>query len=177
MAQKVVDLWENASRVSSCPNPPTDLAVDATPTREATNEAERALQAGMHLLRERSGHDFQHYKRATVLRRIEWRMQVSRQPALPADVTYLHASPQETVPLLQDMLISVTNFFRDRPAFDALERLVSEGHFDNRLPAERVPAWVRSARPAKRPIPWRCAAGACKSRRFAVRLAGLCHRH
>jgi chemotaxis methyl-accepting protein methylase len=96
----------------------------------------------MHLLGERSGHDFQHYKRATVLRRIERRMQVSRQPALPADATYLQASPQETVPLLQDMLISVINFFRDRPAFDALERLVSEGHFDNRLPAERVPAWV-----------------------------------
>jgi two-component system CheB/CheR fusion protein len=141
MAQKLVELWDNASRME-LPNPPTDLAVDATPTPEATNEAEQALQAVMNLLRERSGHDFQHYKRATVLRRIERRMQVSRQPNLPAYATYLQESPQETVPLLQDMLISVTNFFRDRTAFDALERLVSEGLFDNRLPAERVRAWV-----------------------------------
>ncbi|WWV52858.1 hypothetical protein V0M98_09715 [Pseudomonas silesiensis] len=37
---------------------------------------------------------------------------------------YLQAHPEETKALLGDMLIGVTNFFRDREAFEALERNV-----------------------------------------------------
>ncbi len=35
---------------------------------------------------------------------------------------FLQANPDETKALLGDMLIGVTNFFRDREAFEALER-------------------------------------------------------
>jgi hypothetical protein len=109
MAQKLIDLWHNARHIE-LPNPPTDLEAEASPTPESEQRAEEAMNAVMHLLRERSGHDFAHYKRATVLRRLERRMQVSQQPTLPAYAGYLQAHPQETAPLLQDMLISVTNF-------------------------------------------------------------------
>ncbi|MDB5878296.1 MAG: cheBR, partial [Variovorax sp.] len=44
--------------------------------------------------------------------------------------------------LLQDMLISVTNFFRDRLAFEALERTLVAELFEDRSPAERVRAGV-----------------------------------
>jgi len=85
-------------------------------------EAEQALREVLEVLFFRSGHDFRHYKRATVLRRIERRLQVNALHDLPAYRDFLKANHEETSALLDDMLISVTNFFRDREAFEALER-------------------------------------------------------
>jgi two-component system CheB/CheR fusion protein len=141
MAQKLIDLWANASQIE-LPRPPPDLIAEASSTPQAEMKAESALQAVMQLLRERTGHDFAQYKRATLLRRLERRMQVTRQPTLPAYEAFLLANPQETAPLLQDMLISVTNFFRDRISFDALERTVVAELFEERSPTERLRAWV-----------------------------------
>ena len=90
---------------------------------ELVNEAaERALREIMIILRTRTAHDFRHYKRATVLRRIERRLQVNGITDLQAYRDFLHLHPEETQALLQDMLISVTNFFRDKEAFDVLDR-------------------------------------------------------
>lgn len=141
MGQQLADLWSNARRIE-LPSPPPDLQAEPSPTAEAHDSAEVALQAVMRLLRERTGHDFSHYKRATMLRRIERRMQVSRQRTLPDYAAYLQSHAQEPALLLQDMLISVTNFFRDRLAFETLERVLIDEFFDNRTPADRVRAWV-----------------------------------
>lgn len=75
-------------------------------------------------MRSNTGHDFQHYKRATVLRRIERRLHVTGQSNLAGYLHYLEQNPAESTALLADMLIGVTNFFRDREAFEALERHV-----------------------------------------------------
>jgi two-component system CheB/CheR fusion protein len=83
---------------------------------------ELALREILAALRTRTGHDFRHYKQATVLRRIERRMQVNALPDMPSYARYLQGRPEETPELLADMLIGVTNFFRDRDAFEALER-------------------------------------------------------
>ncbi|HUD31802.1 MAG TPA: chemotaxis protein CheB [Variovorax sp.] len=141
MAQKLLDLWSNAQRIE-LPRPPRDMFAEPSPTPEAEHEAEAALQAVMQLLHQRTGHDFSHYKRATLLRRLERRMQVTRQPTLPGYAAVVAASVQETTLLLQDMLISVTNFFRDRLAFDALERSLVGELFEDWPPAERIRAWV-----------------------------------
>lgn len=141
MAQKLVELWDNASRIE-LPRPPADSKVEPTPTPEATRLAEAALQTVMQLLRERTGHDFSHYKRATLLRRIERRMQVTRQPTLPDYAEFLSGSGQEAALLLQDVLISVTNFFRDRMAFEALERALVAELFEHGPSQDRVRAWV-----------------------------------
>ncbi|MFP3648473.1 hypothetical protein, partial [Paraburkholderia sp. SIMBA_054] len=82
-------------------------------------------------------------KRATVLRRIERRLQVNAQPDLKAYRHYLGSHPDETRALLKDMLIGVTNFFRDREAFEAVEREVLPRICGGgALPAEQVRAWV-----------------------------------
>ncbi|MDA8519896.1 CheR family methyltransferase [Acidovorax sp. NCPPB 4044] len=141
MGQQLTDLWANARRIE-LPVAPEDLPAQLPPTADAEDKAEVALQGVMRLLRERTGHDFLHYKRATLLRRIERRMQVSRQRTLPDYAAYLQTHAQEPVLLLQDMLISVTNFFRDRLAFEALERVLIEDLFENRAPTDRVRAWV-----------------------------------
>ncbi len=95
----------------------------------------------MVILRTRTGHDFRHYKRATVLRRIERRLQVNGITDLQAYRDHLHLHMDETQALLQDMLISVTNFFRDKEAFDVLEREVLPPLFEGRVEQDRIRAW------------------------------------
>jgi len=141
MAQKLIELWDNARRIE-LPGPPEDARVEPSPTPEAAQNAEEALRDVMRILRERTGHDFSHYKRATLLRRIERRMQVTRQATLPAYAEFLSKNAQEATLLLQDVLISVTNFFRDRSAFEALERAIMSDVFGAQSPADRVRAWV-----------------------------------
>ncbi|OZI30747.1 chemotaxis protein [Bordetella genomosp. 10] len=89
-----------------------------------TCDERNALRDILTLLRTRTGHDFKHYKKATVLRRIERRMQVTGLPDMPAYATRLHEDADETPKLLSDMLIGVTQFFRDTDAFEILERRV-----------------------------------------------------
>ena len=71
-------------------------------------------------LRARTGHDFSHYKRTTVTRRLLRRMQVTRKEAFEDYFSYLRDHAEESQALLADLLISVTTFFRDARAFQLL---------------------------------------------------------
>ncbi|VEF10834.1 methylesterase, CheB family/methyltransferase, CheR family/sensor histidine kinase/response regulator [Pseudomonas fluorescens] len=124
MPQKILDLWHNAQRIQ-LPNA-ADIQPGTPPKLDerAIELAEQALIDILTKLRAATGHDFKHYKRATVLRRIERRMQVATQPDLPAYYRYICEHADETKALLDDMLIGVTNFFRDRESFESLEREV-----------------------------------------------------
>lgn len=70
------------------------------------------------LLRTRTGHDFSLYKKNTVLRRLERRMHVHQIDKVKDYVTYLQKSEVETDILFKELLIGVTNFFRDAKAFE-----------------------------------------------------------
>jgi two-component system, chemotaxis family, CheB/CheR fusion protein len=83
----------------------------------AANDLRRIIN----FLRTRTGHDFSSYKRATVLRRVMRRMQVTRTDTLVDYAELLRTTPEEAQELFSDLLISVTMFFRDRPAFQVLE--------------------------------------------------------
>ncbi|WP_322083878.1 CheR family methyltransferase [Burkholderia sp. BCC1972] len=136
MPQRLMDLWVTAKEIH--------LPVTESEERqeELVNEAaERALREIMIILRTRTAHDFRHYKRATVLRRIERRLQVNGITDLQAYRDFLHLHPEETQALLQDMLISVTNFFRDKEAFDALDRDVLPHFFEGRGEQDRIRVW------------------------------------
>jgi two-component system CheB/CheR fusion protein len=124
MPQKILDVWHNAQRIQ-LPNA-ADIQPGPAPKLDerAVEQAEQALLDILAKLRAGTGHDFRHYKRATVLRRIERRMQVTTQPDLPAYYCYICEHVDETKALLDDMLIGVTNFFRDRESFESLEREV-----------------------------------------------------
>lgn len=106
---------------------------------------ERALREILGALRARTGHDFRHYKQATVLRRIERRMQVNALRDMPSYARHLQGHPEETPALLADMLIGVTNFFRDREAFEALERDVIPTLFEEKESAGNKTLRVWSA--------------------------------
>lgn len=88
------------------------------------DENETALREILSFLRARTGRDFSYYKRATIVRRISRRLQINGLDDLPAYLGFLRTHQGEAGALLQDLLISVTNFFRDREAFAALEPLI-----------------------------------------------------
>lgn len=92
-------------------------------SRPADGEESELLDV-LAFLRTRTGRDFSHYKRATILRRIGRRMQVNGIETLRDYQDCLRTRPGEAGALLQDLLISVTNFFRDPDCYAALETLM-----------------------------------------------------
>jgi two-component system CheB/CheR fusion protein len=142
MPQKLMDLWSNARIIQLPPVDDVDAPAVQQVSPDAAKDAEQALQDVIAILRSHTGHDFRHYKRATVLRRIERRLQVRGVASLPDYRAVLKADPGEGGALLNDMLIGVTNFFRDREAFEALEREVIPQLFMDKQPGEQVRVWV-----------------------------------
>jgi two-component system, chemotaxis family, CheB/CheR fusion protein len=92
-------------------------------------------------LRVRTGHDFSKYKRSTVVRRLARRMQVSKADTLAAYYEVLRDNPNEAQALLSDLLISVTTFFRDREAFEALQKTLPE-LFGQKGMNDTIRVWV-----------------------------------
>ncbi|MFH0946635.1 MAG: chemotaxis protein CheB [Planctomycetota bacterium] len=82
----------------------------------------QALQKIYVLLRARTSHDFSLYKRNTICRRIERRMNVHQIEEIEDYVRYLQKSDRETDILFKELLISVTSFFRDPEAFTILQQ-------------------------------------------------------
>jgi two-component system CheB/CheR fusion protein len=73
------------------------------------------------LLRTHTGHDFSLYKKNTICRRIERRMHVHQIDGIATYVRYLQESERELDVLFKELLIGVTNFFRDPEAYEALK--------------------------------------------------------
>ncbi|MEY3447346.1 MAG: hypothetical protein RIR45_2101 [Pseudomonadota bacterium] len=82
---------------------------------------ENAMKKVFVLLRAQTGHDFSGYKPSTIHRRIERRMAVHQIENLEAYVRYLQQTPPEVETLFRELLIGVTNFFRDPEVFQTLE--------------------------------------------------------
>lgn len=136
--QKLREYYQNEIKLRL---PPED-GPQPTPIKPQTpDEAETALRDILVYLRMRTGRDFSYYKRATILRRIARRMQVNGVEDLPGYLVFLRTHPGEAGALLQDLLISVTNFFRDRSAFEALDSHIPE-LFRGKGPNDSVRVWV-----------------------------------
>lgn len=73
------------------------------------------------ILKNASGIDFTYYKRSTILRRIERRMLVTHTSSLPEFARLLGDSQEEVNTLVKEILIGVTNFFRDPAFFEKLK--------------------------------------------------------
>ena len=82
------------------------------------------LEALCKLIQRHTGHDFSRYKQATLLRRIRRRLQGLRVTAVADYVQLLESSAAEAESLVKDLLIGVTQFFRDPETFDTLARQV-----------------------------------------------------
>ena len=89
-----------------------------------------------------TGLDFSNYKRSTVLRRLERRLQLCGVRTLGAYLERLNTEPDEVQSLRKDLLISVTSFFRDPEAFEALAETVIPALFEDKTAADQVRVWV-----------------------------------
>jgi len=81
-----------------------------------------AMRRIMMLLRTKTGNDFSQYKQSTILRRIERRMVVHNVKDMETYARFLQENPAEVHILFKELLINVTSFFRDKEAFEALNK-------------------------------------------------------
>jgi two-component system, chemotaxis family, CheB/CheR fusion protein len=118
-----------------------DVHAAAETAEQAADQYDESLSDVLAFLHTRTGRDFSCYKRATILRRLSRRMQVNGLVDLESYLAYLRTHTGEAGALLQDLLISVTNFFRDPSAFAALESTIPE-LFKGKGPGDTVRVWV-----------------------------------
>ena len=111
------------------------------PVAVDTPKTESALKKIFILLRAQTTHDFSQYKPSTINRRIERRMAVHQIDVLESYVRFLQQTPAEVEALFRDLLIGVTNFFRDPEAFKALEEQVIPKLFENKLAGAAIRVW------------------------------------
>jgi len=102
---------------------------------------EQALREVLTLMRLRTGNDFGQYKRPTLLRRIARRMQVHELAEMDAYLNFLREHPEEITALMRDLLITVTNFFRDHEAFEVLEKEIVPKLFAGKEANDQVRVW------------------------------------
>lgn len=106
---------------------------------EATDASLTAVAA---ILRNLTGHDFHGYKPGTFLRRVQRRMQVLQITEIKEYVEALRAEAEEAQQLFNDLLIGVTQFFRDPKEFDLLERDVIPKLFAGKNRDDQLRIWV-----------------------------------
>ncbi len=102
---------------------------------------ENAMKKIFVLLRGQTGHDFSLYKPNTIQRRIERRVAVHQIEAIGDYVKFLQKTPTEVEALFGDLLIGVTNFFRDPAAFELLEKQVMPQLFAGRAVGTVIRVW------------------------------------
>lgn len=113
-----------------------------------------------HLLKV-TGHNFQHYKITTLMRRILRRMQIRKIATASEYLIRLQGDEEEAHALFRELLIAVTAFFRDPEAFEALATVVLPKIFEDKQSGDVVRIWVAG----------------CSTGEEAYSLAMLCREH
>ncbi|MBK1646320.1 chemotaxis protein CheR [Thiocapsa imhoffii] len=115
-----------------------------TPPDGRTSGMDRddAFEEAMHLLQHQGGINFREYKPATVMRRIERRMQVRHTPDLANYVRLIDNDRSELAVLRRELLIPVTSFFRDPEAFEILSQTVVKTIVSERSESQPIRVWV-----------------------------------
>ena len=129
MVVQLIDYTAHAFGKSPMPAPPP-LKTEST------------LKKILVLMRAQTGHDFSQYKPSTIQRRIERRMAVQQIETMDGYVKFIQQTPEEIEALFRDMLIGVTNFFRDPEAFRALEEQIIPKLFTGKGADASIRIWV-----------------------------------
>ncbi|MFW6257389.1 MAG: chemotaxis protein CheB, partial [Prolixibacteraceae bacterium] len=94
------------------------------------------------LLRTHTGNDFSLYKKNTVYRRIERRMSVHKIDEIFSYVHFLQDNPGEAHILFKELMIGVTNFFRDPHVWKELKQTIIPELINKTKPRSVLRAWV-----------------------------------
>ena len=109
---------------------------------ELSTEEMETVQRILAQVHARTGHDFSQYKSSTILRRIERRMQLNGFTTLEAYLGYLRLNIPEATAMFNDILIGVTNFFRDVDAWQTLSEKVIPKLFEAKDIGNTIRAWT-----------------------------------
>lgn len=101
-----------------------------------------ALEKIIILLRTHTGNDFSLYKKNTIYRRIERRMSVHKIYQINSYVHFLQKNPKEVDILFKELMIGVTNFFRDPLVWDKLKETIIPEKIDKHKADTTFRAWI-----------------------------------
>ena len=101
-----------------------------------------ALEKIILLLRSYTGNDFSLYKKNTMYRRIERRMEIHQIDEIASYVHFLQENQKEGEILFKELMIGVTNFFRDALVWDKLKKEVIPKMIANWEAGTTFRAWV-----------------------------------
>ena len=117
----------------------TPSARTASSRREPTDSP--ALGSLLEYLNRNRGFDFSGYKRTSLERRIQKRMQQVGIAAYDEYQDYLEVTPDEYTELFNTILINVTGFFRDKPAWDYVAQDVVPQILEQTPESEPIRVW------------------------------------
>ncbi len=109
---------------------------------EMDDKSKSNLQKVVILLRAQTGHDFSLYKKNTLYRRVERRMNVHQIEKIAKYVRFLQENPSELDILFKELLIGVTNFFRDTAVWEKLKEKILPDLFNKAPNGHIFRAWV-----------------------------------
>lgn len=124
------------SYIAQVPDPASVVEYDV-----AGVEPSEPLQQIVRLLQRRTRHDFSLYKPSTLHRRIERRMAIHGIPALAQYADFLEQNAQEIDLLFKELLIGVTNFFRDPLVWDYLTNVALPDLLQRRGEEHKLRVW------------------------------------
>jgi two-component system CheB/CheR fusion protein len=107
---------------------------------DVDGEQRQTLSKLLALVRGRTGRDFSRYKRSTLMRRIQRRMQLHQVEHFADYLDYVRSEPEARA-LSDEFLITVTNFFRDPEVFQTLADDVIPQLFDSKSPEDDIRVW------------------------------------
>ncbi|OUL88634.1 chemotaxis protein CheB [Paraburkholderia hospita] len=126
---------EEIVRIGRQPHTGADQPMPAT-------QAEKSLRHVFRLLHKACNVDFTHYKRGTIERRLSRRMALRQTSSVDDYIVVLESDATEVFALGRDLLIRVTEFFRDPETFEALVQIVFPRLLGDREPDMPIRLWV-----------------------------------
>ena len=112
------------------------------PDVEIEVKDQSSLEKIIILLRDHTGNDFTFYKKNTMYRRIERRMGIHKIDKIASYVHFLMVNPKELDILFKELLIGVTNFFRDSAVWEKMKESVFPNIFSNPNTGSTLRAWI-----------------------------------
>ena len=123
--------------VAKVPDPATPAGDEPEPLQKP-----EPLERILGLLLQKTRHDFSLYKPSTLHRRIGRRMAIHEIETLEGYADFMQKNPQESNLLFKELLIGVTNFFRDTAPWEYLVDTELPNLFARRKSEHKLRAWV-----------------------------------
>lgn len=130
---------------SELPNKLLEFLKNASPSKSKLDievKDKNSLEQIIILLRNYTGNDFSQYKKNTIYRRIERRMGVHKIDEITSYVHFLQKNPIEGDILFKELMIGVTNFFRDKLVWENLKKTVIPDIIKNIKSDSILRAWI-----------------------------------